>query len=100
MEISPEIPFSLLSSLRYDHALLSMDWNTRVNGGTPSSFMLLPYHHDRLIAAVREHGWQLPAWTLDDLEKECYAATRVGQDQHGAGPQKVCLENSSYSQRR
>ena len=100
METSLDTPYSLLSSLRYDDALLNMDWNTRVNGGTPSSLMLLPYHLDRLMAAVREHGWHLPTWTLGDLEKKCHAAVRGGQDQHGAGPQKVRLEISYFFRRR
>lgn len=100
MEQPTDPSYSLLSSLRYDDALLNMDWNTRANGGKPSPFMLLPYHLDRLMAAAQEHGWHLPVWTLDDLQNECAAAVRVGHHQHPVGPQKVRPEVSHRFQRR
>ena len=89
--------YSLLTSLRYYDALLQMAWNTRANGGTPSRFMLLPHHFDRLMAAVRDHGWHLPSLSLRDLQTECEAAV---QSQHGAGPLKVRPELIHLSHRR
>lgn len=82
--------YSLLSSTRYDDALLNMGWNTRVNGGQPSPFMLLPYHYDRLMAAAGEHGWQLPSnLTRQQLLQACEDAVRVARDTHREGPLKV-----------
>jgi hypothetical protein len=87
--------YSLLSSTRYDNALLNVAWNTRVNGGIPSRFMLLPYHFDRLVAAVEEHEWvasrQRMAWV--DFATACDKAVEAARPQCGDGPFKVSLKS-------
>ncbi|THU80750.1 hypothetical protein K435DRAFT_695017 [Dendrothele bispora CBS 962.96] len=47
--------FQLLSSTRYDQYLLSLDWNRDDDG--PCPFLLLPYHHERLVDAAKQHNW-------------------------------------------
>ncbi|TDL17568.1 hypothetical protein BD410DRAFT_822616 [Rickenella mellea] len=49
--------FDLFTSLRWDPILLSESFNTEVNHGMPSSFLLFPYHVDRLIHAARAFNW-------------------------------------------
>jgi 4-amino-4-deoxychorismate lyase len=80
----------LITALRYDTALLSAPFNTATNGGTPSAFLLLPYHFDRLSTAATSHGSE---WThareiltRRRLEDACVRAV----DEHGGkGPFKA-----------
>ncbi|KAI0081095.1 D-aminoacid aminotransferase-like PLP-dependent enzyme [Panus rudis PR-1116 ss-1] len=75
--------YELLSSTRYDEQLLNVDWNTSVNNGTPSPFLLLPYHVDRLRDAAHQHGWSDAPLSLASLSKVCEEAiTRLA----GKGP--------------
>jgi len=55
--------FSLFSSLRYDPALLTVDWNTW-SGNPPSPFLLFPFHLDRLIEAAQKFNWSEAQKTL------------------------------------
>ncbi|KAH9004298.1 aminotransferase [Lactarius hatsudake] len=65
--------FDLLTAIRYDHALLLFPWNSAVNQGQPSPFLLLPYHFTRLEAAATLHGWRTPlSWT--SFEHACHSA--------------------------
>lgn len=83
--------YSLLSTTRYDEELINISWNTRVNGGVPSRFLLLPYHFDRLAAAAEQHGWTVPqrSMTRDHLAQACDDAVRGVGKEHGRGPFKV-----------
>ncbi|KAI0692943.1 aminotransferase class IV-domain-containing protein [Cytidiella melzeri] len=85
------VQYSLLSSTRFDDALLNVPWNTRVNGGIPSQFMLLPYHFDRLAAAAGEHGWTTSQRRMAqaDLTAACNDAVIAAQTQHGYGPLRL-----------
>jgi len=91
MTDAADVEYNLISATRYDDSLLDVAWNTRVNGGTPSRFMLLPYHFDRLAAAADEHGWIVSrrriAWA--DLAAACDDAVIAARPQHGNGPFKV-----------
>ncbi|KIK70631.1 hypothetical protein GYMLUDRAFT_32674 [Collybiopsis luxurians FD-317 M1] len=63
--------YCLLSSTRYDEFLLNLDWNNDFDG--PSPFFLLPYRHERLIEAARQHGWDKAkqSFPYDKLKKRC-----------------------------
>jgi hypothetical protein len=86
-----ETTYDLLSSTRYDDALLSMGWNSRLNGGHPSALMLLSYHYDRLVAAAAEHGWLSASAKLTPpaLYAACEDAVRNARNTHPDGPFKV-----------
>lgn len=89
------ISFNLLTTTRYDEALLNVAWNTRINGGTPSPFMLLPYHFDRLAAAAEQHAWTQARQNaeISRLRDVCEQAVRAARAQHGSsGPFRVRLQ--------
>ncbi|KAH9897866.1 aminotransferase [Cubamyces lactineus] len=66
--------FALLSTTRYEPHLRDCTWNTAVNGGLPSPYMLLRYHYERLLDAAQVHGWPIPQQlSLSRLEEECNA---------------------------
>ena len=48
--------YQLFTSLRYDPKLLSASFNTEVCG-SPSQFLLFPYHVDRLVTAANFFQW-------------------------------------------
>lgn len=53
-----EPPDGLVSSVRYDLALLDVPKNSLTEPpSAPSPFLLLPYHHQRLAAAAEAFGW-------------------------------------------
>lgn len=92
MGAEPEYPtdLRLITALRYDSALLQCERNTGVNHGRPSAYLLLPYHHERLVSAAHAHGsrWAAAArsLTLDAVQDACDRAV----SQHGyLGPLKV-----------
>ncbi|KAI0828966.1 aminotransferase [Trametes gibbosa] len=73
--------FDLISTTRYAPCLRNFAWNTNANAGTPSPYLLLTYHRDRLLDAAKSHGWPItPHLSLDHLESLCNAAilTKVG----------------------
>ncbi|GBE77444.1 aminotransferase [Sparassis latifolia] len=73
--MSPD--FDLLSSIRYDHSLRDLQWNTLANGGIQSPYLLLRYHLDRLLDAAEQHGWQFLRFiTHDSLKIACDDAVR------------------------
>lgn len=84
--------YSLLSSTRYDNVLLDIEWNTQINEGTPSPFLLLPYHLERIADGARQHGWteRLTSLSLGELTKVCDDAVESAVGQHGDVPMKVC----------
>ncbi|KAI0033813.1 aminotransferase [Vararia minispora EC-137] len=87
---TPDCAFSLITALRYDQALLSAPFNTSVNYGTPTPFLLLPYHADRLRSAAARHGgrWVQVAQsvTVESFERACMNAVKL---HGGIGPFKV-----------
>jgi hypothetical protein len=75
----------LLSSVSCDsQGLPRQPWNTAVNRGVPSRFLLLRYHADRLNAAAVAHGWSVRV-SLEQLEKLCDKAVddRPGSSAEG-----------------
>ena len=70
--------FQLITTLRYDPALLLTDWNTRLNNGIPTPIMLLPYHADRLVHAATVHSWPDASRTvtIQSLASACDEAVR------------------------
>ena len=87
-----DVQYSLITALRYDPSLQHAQWNSQVNGGSPSAFMLLPYHYDRLLSARRAHGWPDSSLTLDGFQQECQRAVDdYTRSTDNSGPFKVCL---------
>ncbi|OSD06219.1 hypothetical protein PYCCODRAFT_1475053 [Trametes coccinea BRFM310] len=80
--MSSPADFQLISTTRYEDGLTELDWNTQAFHGTPSPYLLLAYHYDRLLDAARVHAWPVPqAFTLHLLESTCNAAfTAEGTD--------------------
>lgn len=80
--------YQLMTATRYDNRLLDIEWNTRVNGGTPSPFLLLNYHLDRLIEASKRHGWVdcLPSLTIERLTSVCEDGVRSSVTTDYQGP--------------
>ncbi|KAL7285557.1 hypothetical protein ACG7TL_000661 [Trametes sanguinea] len=73
--MSSPADFQLISTTRYEQGLTELDWNTQASLGTPSPYLLLAYHYDRLLDAARVHGWPVPPdLTLRLLESTCNAA--------------------------
>ncbi|KAI1793191.1 aminotransferase [Ganoderma leucocontextum] len=69
--------FDLLSTTRRDPQLLQLPWNTSVNSGSPSPYLLLSYHCDRLRDAAKHHNWPVPqGFSLSALEDLCEAALK------------------------
>lgn len=83
-KLNTEIPhYDLFTSFRYDPKLLTLDFNTAVNG-TPLPYLLFPYHVARLVDAANVFGWpsaiqraNAPGFaetlrkTCDDAVKSC-----------------------------
>ncbi|CAL1694543.1 unnamed protein product [Somion occarium] len=84
-------PYELLTSTRYDLQLLGLEWNTVANDDTPSAYMLLPYHIDRLRDAAKQHGWTncLDGLTEDALQEACDAAVEAASEEHPGKPFRV-----------
>ncbi|TFK95037.1 hypothetical protein K466DRAFT_579538 [Polyporus arcularius HHB13444] len=77
--MSPAPDYDLLSTVRRDAQLLRVPWNTDAHAGTPSPYLLLAYHCDRLVEAATIHQWPIPAnLTLSGLEDLCNYASRTG----------------------
>ncbi|KAF8637364.1 hypothetical protein AX17_002863 [Amanita inopinata Kibby_2008] len=74
MSQSIDKSYQLSTAIRFDTGLLKIEWNN--DAGGPSPFMLLSYHHDRLLDAAERHGWtqaqSLP--TYPSLESVCQKA--------------------------
>ena len=51
--------FDLFTSLRYDPKIRSASFNTEVNGGEESPYLLIPYHIHRLKTAAEAFAWPL-----------------------------------------
>ena len=69
--------FDLLSTTRCDPQLLELPWNTSVNASSPSPYLLLSYHCDRLRDAAALHHWPVPqGFSLSALENLCEAALK------------------------
>lgn len=64
--------YNLFTTTRYDEGLAELSWNN--DGGEPSSFLLLPYHFQRLANATRDHKWpeaQKTLQTYGDFKSVC-----------------------------
>ncbi|KAG6845361.1 hypothetical protein H0H87_010470 [Tephrocybe sp. NHM501043] len=75
--------YELLSSTRSDDFLANLKWNNEC--GRPSTFFLLRYHFDRLLAAADRHGWNEAKSSLnyDNFKATCQnavAAVRYESD--------------------
>ncbi|KAF9270750.1 D-aminoacid aminotransferase-like PLP-dependent enzyme [Marasmius fiardii PR-910] len=69
--------YHLLTSTRYDPFLLSLGWNNDgKDDGSPSPFLQLPYHHDRLLASAERHGWD-NTLRYDELKRRCFQAVEA-----------------------
>lgn len=69
--------FDLLSTTRRDPQLLQLPWNTKVNSGSTSPYLLLSYHHDRLRDAAEHHDWPIPeSFSVSALEDLCETALK------------------------
>lgn len=67
--------FELISTTRYAPSLRDIAWNTEANAGTPSPYLLLSYHRDRLLGAAQLHKWIIPEeLSMDRLKALCDAA--------------------------
>lgn len=71
MSSSPST-YKLLTCTRYDPFLLSLNWNND-SDGTPSPFLLLRFHVDRLVDAAERHAWAAAkaAISLDTVKATC-----------------------------
>lgn len=89
--------YQLMTATRYDKRLLTVQWNTQVNDGTPSPYLLLNYHLDRLREAAKRHEWHdcLPSLTLPNLIKVCEQAAHTASTPEYDGPFKVRLPDRS-----
>jgi hypothetical protein len=82
-----DFAFDLLGSFRYDSNIRDTDWNSAVNAGQPSPYLLLPYIVDRFVDAAKIHGRTIPAeLTLPHLRNLCDKAVYSID-----GPQKVVI---------
>ncbi|KAH9858339.1 aminotransferase [Lenzites betulinus] len=64
--------FDLISTTRYAPCLRDTAWNTDANTGTPSPYLLLVYHRDRLLDAAKAHNWSCSTnLSLEHLESLC-----------------------------
>ncbi|KAI9445055.1 aminotransferase [Lactarius indigo] len=82
--------FDLLTAIRYDRSLLHSPWNSAVNHGQPSPFLLLPYHFARLEPAAALHGWRISlSWT--EFEHACHRAVESYNGPGKGGPLKLRL---------
>ncbi|KAF9469789.1 aminotransferase [Collybia nuda] len=86
---SQENSYELLSSTRVDTLLPTLGWNNDHAG--PSSFILLPYHLDRLRDAAEQHGWTHARRTLtyDAIKSACQVALADRDDQTASDAFKV-----------
>ncbi|KAI0094475.1 aminotransferase [Irpex rosettiformis] len=91
MADADNVQYSLLSTTRFDHALKDVAWNTRVNGGQPSPYMLLPYHFDRLTAAAGDHGWIASRQRTNyaDLVATCDDVVKAARPQYDSTPLRL-----------
>ena len=62
--------YQLFTSLRYDPVLRNAAFNTAVNRGEESPFLLFPYHYDRLTKAARVFGWPSAIKAMSEPDAE------------------------------
>ncbi|KAI9462410.1 aminotransferase [Lactarius psammicola] len=94
MPASPDSDcFDLLTAIRYDSSLLNFAWNSAINQGQPSPFLLLPYHFARLEAAVALHGWRHAFTPLSwgSFQHACQRAVETYNGPAKGGPLKLRL---------
>ncbi|KAG7099760.1 hypothetical protein E1B28_001573 [Marasmius oreades] len=72
--------YQLLSSISYDTSLLSLGWNN--DHDTPSPFLQLPYHHDRLLDGAERHGWSV-SLAFSELKEKCLQAVKATKAKDG-----------------
>ena len=85
--------YQLITSILHDPFCLNLPWNSVLNNGQPSPFLLLPYHFDRLRAAAAIHGWQdaVASISWDTFQLTCRHAIQAYDGPAKAGPLKVRL---------
>jgi len=85
------IVYHLVSTIRHDTLCLNLPWNSALNNGQPSPFMLLPYHFDRLRAAAAIHGWKDAVASIpwDLFQLTCQRAIQAYDGPAKGGPLKV-----------
>ncbi|KAK1218075.1 Aminodeoxychorismate lyase [Marasmius sp. AFHP31] len=86
--------YQLLSSTRYDESLLSLAWNNDgMDNDTPSPFLQLPYHHDRLLEAAQRHGWNISLSYLE-FKKRCWEAVQTTKSSSESVKIRITLSSS------
>ena len=99
----------LVTCIRYDPVLLEdHDWHSTKSGGdAKSSYLLLPFHVQRLRAAAEAFGWSdaIDLLSRDDAQQwfqnQCESAlTRAGAIPHPPGDKSACKVSSSRIQIR
>lgn len=95
--------FRLISSIRYDPALLVLNdgknyKSTLSSGPMRSPLLLLPYHQDRLVAAAAAYGWDDAAnsWrgpnALIRMASQCEAAVAEAHPTRGSPGDKSAFK--------
>ncbi|KAI8981128.1 aminotransferase [Trametes punicea] len=80
--MSPNPGFDLISTTRYGPRLRDIDWNTSANANTPSPYLLLRYHYERLRDALQVHGWPVPqGFSPSILEDYCNIAVKGAENE-------------------
>ena len=94
-------PFALLACTRWDPLLTNLKWNNDLNN-TPSPFLLLHYHLDRLLVAARLHNWETAAKALsyESIRSECLRAVQEYPRDEGEPPAAFKACNSITRQLR
>jgi len=87
--------YQLLTTTRYDSYLQRLSWNNDVQG--PCSFLLLPYHFDRLKDAAARHAWPEVSASLqyDAFKAACVDA--VAPRREIAGPAQAFRVSPFYA---
>lgn len=74
MSVPTLVQCDLVTSIRFDKALLNAKWNNDIEG--PCSFLFLNLHVDRLRNAASQHGWStaVSSITYEKLKSACQSA--------------------------
>src|SRR5260221_6377010 len=91
--------YQLITTILHDLFCLNLPWNSALNNGQPSPFLLLPHHFDRLRAAAAIHGWQdaVASISCDTFQLTCQHAIHAYDGPAKDGPLKVRPLAMAYS---
>ena len=91
--------YDLFTSLRYDPALCSAEFNTAASG-VSSPYLLLPYHADRLRKAAIDFDWTKAVAVVDrsDVVDKLRALCDEAVDKYEGEDKRNGLRVCSYSQ--